>query len=123
MELNTIETDAAQVLTPMVDRIDAASAIQFKDAVRAATVEGPDRVVLDLGNVRFVDSSGLGAIVSSMKHLGQGRKMDLAALNPDVDKVFRLTRMDTVFTIYKDIETATDPQTGADAAAGTGHAS
>ena len=107
MELDRKETGAAQVLTPMVDRIDAASAIQFKDAVRAATVEGPDRVVLDLGNVRFVDSSGLGAIVSSMKHLGQGRKMDLAALNPDVDKVFRLTRMDTVFNIYASLEAAT----------------
>ncbi|MEO0750522.1 MAG: STAS domain-containing protein, partial [Pseudomonadota bacterium] len=81
--------------------------IQFKDAVRAATAEGSDRVVLDLGHVRFVDSSGLGAIVSSMKHLGQGRKMDLAALNPDVDKVFRLTRMDTVFDIYTNLEAAT----------------
>lgn len=112
MELDRTETNAAQVLTPLVDRIDAASAIQFKDAVRAATVEGPDRVVLNLGNVRFVDSSGLGAIVSSMKHLGQGRKMDLAALNPDVDKVFRLTRMDTVFDIYADLEAATAAKAG-----------
>ncbi|MEM6589947.1 MAG: STAS domain-containing protein [Pseudomonadota bacterium] len=112
MELDSKETEQARVLTPLADRIDAASAIQFKDAVRAATTEGPDRVVLDLGNVRFVDSSGLGAIVSSMKHLGQGRKMDLAALNPDVDKVFRLTRMDTVFNIYKDIEAATGAEAG-----------
>ena len=107
MELDSKKTGEAQVLTPLAARIDAASAIQFKDAVRAATVDGPPRVVLDLGNVQFVDSSGLGAIVSSMKHLGSGRKMDLAALNPDVDKVFRLTRMDTVFKIYADIETAT----------------
>lgn len=107
MEIDSRDTGDAQVLTPRAERIDAASAIQFKDAVRAATVDGQDRVVLDLGHVRFVDSSGLGAIVSSMKHLGQNRKMDLAALNPDVDKVFRLTRMDTVFKIYADIEAAT----------------
>ncbi|MEM7597539.1 MAG: STAS domain-containing protein [Pseudomonadota bacterium] len=107
MKLDSKQTSAAQVLTPLADRIDAASAIQFKDAVRAATADGPERVVLDLGHVRFVDSSGLGAIVASMKHLGQGRKMDLAALNPDVDKVFRLTRMDTVFDIYANLEAAT----------------
>lgn len=112
MELNTKESGETQVLTPLVDRIDAASAIQFKDAVREATLDGPSRVILDLGHVRFVDSSGLGAIVSSMKHLGQGRKMDLASLNPDVDKVFRLTRMDTVFQIYADIQAATGPNAG-----------
>lgn len=112
MELDSTETAAAQVITPMADRIDAASAIQFKDAVRAATMDGPERVVLDLANVRFVDSSGLGAIVSSMKHLGQGRKMDLAGLNPDVDKVFRLTRMDTVFKIYADLDAATAVSAG-----------
>lgn len=107
MELNTTEMRDAQVVTPLAERIDSASAIQFKDALRAATADGPDRVVLNLGNVRFVDSSGLGAIVSAMKHLGKGRKMDLAALNPDVDKVFRLTRMDTVFDIFNDVEAAT----------------
>ena len=107
MELNSAKTGEAHVLTPIADRIDAASAIQFKDAIRAATVDGPARIVLDLGHVKFVDSSGLGAIVASMKHLGAGRKMDLAALNPDVDKVFRLPRMDTVFTIYEDLDAAT----------------
>lgn len=107
MELNSTETGGAQVLTPLADRIDAASAIQFKDAVREATLDEVSRVVLDLTHVRFVDSSGLGAIVSSMKHMGAGKKMDLASLNPDVDKVFRLTRMDTVFKIYADIAAAT----------------
>lgn len=108
MELDSKTSGDAHVLTPLAERIDAACAIQFKDAFRAATGDGAFRVILDLGHVKFVDSSGLGAIVSSMKHLGSGRKMDLAALNPDVDKVFRLTRMDTVFRIYDDLDAATD---------------
>ena len=41
-----------------------------------------------------------------MTHLGSNRKMDLAGLNPDVEKVFRLTRMDSVFNIYVDVDTA-----------------
>jgi anti-sigma B factor antagonist len=107
MELDTKEIDGVQIVTPLTDRIDAAVAIQFKDAMRAATAESSARVVLNLNQVIFVDSSGLGAIVSSMKALGSGRKMDLAGLNPDVNKVFRLTRMDTVFGIYADVDAAT----------------
>jgi anti-sigma B factor antagonist len=63
-------------------------------------------VVLDLGQVTFVDSSGLGAIVAVMKSMGDGRRLDLASLTPDVAKVFRLTRMDTVFLIHADLDRA-----------------
>lgn len=82
------------------DRIDAAGAIQFKDRMRALTDGGLSRVVLDMSSVAFIDSSGLGAVVAAMKALGPDRKLELAALSPTVDKVFRLTRMDTVFRIH-----------------------
>ena len=108
MELNSAKTGEAHVLTPIADRIDAASAIQFKDAIRAATVDGPARIVLDLGHVKFVDSSGLGAIVASMKHMGASRKLALAGLTPTVEKVFRLTRMDSVFSVFSTLDGALD---------------
>ena len=82
------------------DRIDAAIAIQFKDMFRdmAATVDGP--VVLDLAQVTFLDSSGLGAVVAARKLLGADRALELAGLNPAVEKVMQLTRMNTVFLIH-----------------------
>ncbi len=87
-------------------RIDAAVAIQFKDAIRDLAANGPDRVVLDMKAVDFLDSSGLGAVVAAMKQLGSSRELELAALTPTVEKVFRLTRMDTVFRIHPDAQTA-----------------
>jgi anti-sigma B factor antagonist len=57
-------------------------------------------VILDLAQVDFLDSSGLGAVVAVMKVLGPTRKLELAGLTPTVEKVFRLTRMDQVFTIH-----------------------
>jgi anti-sigma B factor antagonist len=81
-------------------RIDAAGAIQFKERMREVTSDGPPRVVLDLSDVGFLDSSGLGAVVAVMKLLMPARKLELAGLTPMVEKVFRLTRMDSVFVIH-----------------------
>ena len=82
------------------DRIDAACAIQFKDGMRDLTQSAQGRVVLDMSQVAFIDSSGLGAIVAAMKALGPARKLELAGLTQTVQKVFRLTRMDTIFQIH-----------------------
>jgi anti-sigma B factor antagonist len=88
------------------DRIDAAVAVQFKDAMRDATSGNAPRVVLDLSQVEFLDSSGLGAVVAAMKQLGPDRKLDLLGLTPSVEKVFRLTRMDSVFGLFADERSA-----------------
>jgi anti-sigma B factor antagonist len=92
--------DALLVVTVNETRIDAASAIKFKERMREVTQAPSDRVVLDLSQVTFLDSSGLGAVVGVMKALGPARKLELSGLTPSVTKVFRLTRMDTVFTIH-----------------------
>lgn len=106
MKLSSTQIDKIRIVTVDETRIDAAVAIQFKDAMRAKTEEGPDRVILDLSIVEFIDSSGLGAIVAAMKQMGRDRRLDLAGLTPAVDKVFRLTRMDTVFNLYPTLDAA-----------------
>ena len=90
----------------LAERIDAACAIQFKDRMREICADEPARVILDLQSVDFLDSSGLGAVVASMKYLGKERSLELAGLSAKVSKVFRLTRMDSVFTIHPSVEAA-----------------
>lgn len=109
MSLTSTTTDATQIITVHSDRIDAAMAIQFKEDMRTEAEGGAERVVLDLTGVEFIDSSGLGAIVASMKQLGKDRRLDLAGLHPFVEKVFRLTRMDTVFKLYPTLDDALAP--------------
>ncbi len=106
MFLTSTERGDARIVTVNAERIDAAIAIQFKENMRAETDSGPDRVILDLSRVTFIDSSGLGAIVAAMKQLGNGRQLDLAGLCPMVEKVFRLTRMDTVFQLFPSLDDA-----------------
>lgn len=105
MNLNCSTHDGTTIVTVTDPRIDAGAAIRFKDAMRTATAGGGD-VILDLGHVDFIDSSGLGAIVAVKKLLGKDRNLDLAGLTPNVDKVFRLTRMDTIFGIHSSVDSA-----------------
>lgn len=85
------------------DRIDAAGAIGFKERIRDLLPGTDLRVIMDLSQVNFLDSSGLGAIVAVMKLLAPAQRLELAGLTPTVEKVFRLTRMDSVFTIHPDV--------------------
>lgn len=100
MDMTSEITEGFQIIKVQDKRIDAAAAIQFKDNFRALSAEHDGAVVLDLSEVDFVDSSGLGAIVAAMKFLGSERALHLAGLTPIVSKVFALTRMERVFKIF-----------------------
>lgn len=102
MELLAKESGGILVIRATQDRIDAAGAIQFKDRMRDLTqTSAARRVVLDMSNIAFLDSSGLGAVVAVLKALAPDRKLELSGLTPTVQKVFRLTRMDSIFLIHE----------------------
>jgi anti-sigma B factor antagonist len=107
MNLKSETTGNVLIVHVQEDRIDAASAIQFKEQMREVIQTPMPRVLLDLSQVMFLDSSGLGAVVAVMKLLGPERKLELAGLTPTVDKVFRLTRMDGFVTIHPNLAQAT----------------
>ncbi|MGV6890238.1 STAS domain-containing protein [Rhodophyticola sp. SM2404] len=94
------------VITVDEDRIDASVALAFKEGFRSLISENTGDVLLDLGKVDFLDSSGLGALVAARKLMGTDRALDLAQLRPIVAKVMRLTHMDSVFTIHSTCDTA-----------------
>ncbi|NNF71128.1 MAG: STAS domain-containing protein [Rhodobacteraceae bacterium] len=106
VQLLSESIDGALVICVDAPRIDAAAAVQFKDAMRAATQDAQHRVVLDLSKVDAIDSSGLGAIVTVMKHLAPDTRLELAGLTEKVAAVFRLTRMHSVMTIHDTVDQA-----------------
>ena len=87
----------------------ANKADDFRTSVADIVDAGNTQLVLDLCEVKFLDSSGLGAIVSIRKMVGNEGDMVLCGLTGQVRSVFRLTRMDTIFDIFED---ATLTQTG-----------
>lgn len=85
-------------------RLDAHIAVNFKDVIGKYIDEGERRIILDLSGVEFIDSSGLGALVSSLKRMGQKGDLALCGLQSRPMSMVKLTRMDRVFSIYETVE-------------------
>lgn len=64
-------------------------------------------IIVDLSGVPYMDSSGLASMVEGLQKVESYKgKFILSGLQPMVNKVFELSRLNTVFTIYEDIDTA-----------------
>lgn len=94
------------VVTPLERRIDASSAPDFKGKMVDWINTGNQRILLDLSHVDFIDSSGLGAIVSCLKTIGSGGDLLICGIRDEVMNLFKLTRMDRVFQIFSSREVA-----------------
>lgn len=101
MSYKCSEIDDGTVVHVPIDRLDAAAAVEFRDDVRAAAGEGQGRVVLDVSSIKFMDSSGLGAVVSAWKMFGPERPLEIANPTELVSRVLELTRMNSVITIHQ----------------------
>ena len=88
------------VVTPMDPRLDASIAQDFRDAAIEMVQPKHSICALDLSHVTFVDSTGIGAMIALMNRLGRDRRLEICGPAPMVRKVFRMTRLDTVFNIH-----------------------
>ncbi len=100
MELSEESLDEVRVLSVLQPRLDLRSAGDLKNAVADLMARQHRRIVLDLGQVAFVDSSGLGAIVGALKLVGREGELVVCGLNESVSTLFKLTRMDKVFRCF-----------------------
>ena len=94
------------VLAP-TGRLDVTGAPALKDAIGEAIRNGPAKVVIDMEGVSFVDSTGLGSVISSLKQIRNSQgELRLAAPNEQVRVVLELTTLDRVFPYYATVEEA-----------------
>ncbi|SLN68473.1 Putative anti-sigma factor antagonist [Pseudoruegeria aquimaris] len=106
MKLSSRDEGDVRVVALEESRLDSAGALEFKEQMRSLGAGGPRRVVLDMAQVQFLDSSGLGALVAVMKLLAPDARLEVAALSPAVAQVFALTKMDSVFTVHDSVQAA-----------------
>lgn len=105
-ELLLERTDGAVIVTLVQTELDARTATGFRQQM-AAVIEEHTQVILDMGPVRFLDSSGLGAILSVLKKVrkGSGELRICNAAKP-VRRLFELVRFHRIVDILNTREEA-----------------
>lgn len=101
MELKTTPISTGLIVVSLPEEhLDAGNARSFKQSIHAL-LEQYDKVVFDMSSLSFVDSSGLGALISCLRAVS-GRRGDfkLCGLTKPVRALFELMRMHRVFNIY-----------------------
>lgn len=107
MNLKTELNGAVMVVLVREERLDAHNSEDLKAEINRLFETGTKELLVDLKEVRFIDSSGLGVLVSGFKNAAthQG-SIKLCSLQTQVKSMFELTRLHRVFDIYQTMDEA-----------------
>jgi anti-sigma B factor antagonist len=112
MDVTEEERGGVLILRVGEPRLDAARAPSLRDELIRRVEAGHTALVLDLSRVEFMDSSGLGALVSCLKRTGARGSLSIVGAKGAVARLFSLTRMDKVFPLHDDLEAAVAQASG-----------
>ena len=108
MELSIDRTSAGRTCTlVLAGEVDVYTAPALRQQLLDSIDEGCMDVIIDLENVGFIDSSGLGVLVGVLKRIRENDgSLRLAAANESIVKVLMITGLDKVFPLYRDVAEA-----------------
>lgn len=106
MDIAVEKFGAVTIATLHGDELDAGNVQDFKRDI-APVLAANTNVILDLSHLRFIDSSGLGAMLSCLRQLNAaGAELKLCGMSKAVRAVFELVRMHRIFDIFDTREQA-----------------
>jgi len=106
MDIQT-STASNSVIVKLDGRFDASVANDFKKTIGDLIDGGQVNFVIDLADVGYMDSTGLGSLVACLRRVGKEEgEIKLSSPTPKVRKVFELTRTHRIFDIYDDSSVA-----------------
>lgn len=106
MSIHTRTEDHVLILEPQIERLDIHTVPSFREEANSLLV--PEcRIVIHMQQMTFVDSTGLGALLSLLRKVKEmGGEMVLACPSDQTLAMFRLVKMNRVFDIYPDCREA-----------------
>jgi anti-sigma B factor antagonist len=100
MALHQIKDASGVAVVQVEGQLIVGNRQELKDLVQAALDRGDRRLLVDFSRTGYIDSSGLGALVSISKRIREaGGELRLSGLNEDLRSLFELTKLDTLFAI------------------------
>ena len=106
LETELSEIDGTRILD-VSGEIDVYTAPQFKEAVNQVLDSGQKHLIINMASVTYMDSSGFGTLLSATKRLRpQGGTVNLVKCNSAIDRILRITRLNTVFSTFDSVDEA-----------------
>jgi len=106
MKLEMEEMGHVAIVTPEGDVLDANNSPEFKQDV-SSILESKSQVVFDMSGLRFIDSSGCGALLSCLRKLNsKGGDLKLFGLSEQVRSLFQIIRLDQILGTHETREDA-----------------
>lgn len=106
MDLTTQESDDVMVVSLNDQHLDASNSGQFKSQLKEMVAQN-NKVVLDMSAVNFVDSSGLGAILSGLRlATHRGGDLKISGMSRSVRILFELVRMHKIIEVFAEKDEA-----------------
>ena len=100
MEINKREKNAVIILD-INGEIDLYNAPDIKDTIKQLIDEGKRQIIINLEKVSYLDSSGIGVLISSLSNLKKvGGALKIINVYASVKKVFELTKLTSFFDIF-----------------------
>lgn len=104
--VETTRKDGAVVVAPAGD-VDMSCSPRLREALRDAQESRPERLVVDLSAVQYMDSSGLATLVEAMKNAKNARtRLVLCAMHQKVRAIFEIARLHQYFLITDSLDEA-----------------
>jgi anti-sigma B factor antagonist len=105
--LSEQQLDEHTTVVAVRGEIHVSTAPEFSGLLTGAISEGRTRMVLDLTDVEFIDSTGLSVLLNALRRVTRaGGRMALVCTNPTVLRLFEITKLDSTFDIFADIAPA-----------------
>ncbi len=103
----TVDSHDGVAVVRLAGRFDLLSAANVKQQLTQLVTQGQRRLVVDLKDVTFIDSSGLGALIGGLKAARQGSgDLRIARPNPQARVILELTTLQRVLKPYASLEEA-----------------
>lgn len=100
MDINTRDVEGVKILD-ITGEIDLYNAPEIKDSIQSEMENNNKKIIINLENVSYIDSSGIGALISSLSNLKKvGGGLKIINVYDSVKKVFELTKLTSFFEIY-----------------------
>jgi anti-sigma B factor antagonist len=100
-----ITTTDRYAVVAVTGEIDISSAPRMRETIESVVEGGPPQLIVDLGGVEFMDSSGLNTLIAAVRHMGP-ESLRVVATHPHIRRIFSITGTDKVIPVFDSLDEA-----------------